>query len=181
MNYQETVTLKDGSTCLIRGLGAADGEKVLNNFNLTHAQTENLLTYPEENSFTVEQEQEFLESQLNSPNSIEMGAFVDGILTGTAGIGPVGEKMKVRHRAKFGISIDRAYWNRGIGRELTRACIACACEAGFLQLELDVVAENKAAIKVYEQAGFREFGRNPRGFRTQDGAWQELVHMRLEL
>lgn len=46
--------------------------------------------------------------------------------------------------------------------------------------ELEVVAENAAAVRLYEAAGFREYGRNPRGFLSRRG-WQELVLMRLEL
>lgn len=32
-----------------------------------------------------------------------------------------------------------------------------------------------------EKAGFTEFGRNPRGFRSRLSGYQELVYMRLEL
>ena len=60
------------------------------------------------------------------------------------------------------------------------ACIECAKNAGYLQLELDVVADNASAVRLYESVGFREFGRNPRGFRVKHG-WQELILMRLEL
>ena len=34
---------------------------------------------------------------------------------------------------------------------------------------------------VYESVGFREYGRNPKGFRSRLSGWQELVLMRLEL
>ena len=50
-----------------------------------------------------------------------------------------------------------------------------------LRLELDVVAENEKAIRLYKKFGFVEFGRNPLGFRCSDGKWQELIMMRLEL
>lgn len=43
------------------------------------------------------------------------------------------------------------------------------------------MAENTAARMLYEHVGFTEYGRNPRGFRTRSGAWQELILMRLEL
>ena len=43
------------------------------------------------------------------------------------------------------------------------------------------MAENRRALRLYESAGFREYGRNPRGFRSRRGGWQELVLMRLEL
>ena len=68
-----------------------------------------------------------------------------------------------------------------IGAALTGACIDCAKEAGFRQLELEVVGDNENAVRLYKKYGFMEYGRNPRGFLTRDGRWQELVLMRLEL
>ena len=180
MQYKKEVILKDGTKCLLRGAGEQDAEAVLRCFNRTHAETDYLLTYPEENSFTVEKEAEFLKAQADSPNAIEIAAFVDGTLAGTAGIEPIGGKEKIRHRADFGIAIEKVYWGRGIGKALTLACIECAKQADFLQLELEVVAENASAVKLYESVGFREYGRNPRGFRARSG-WQEIVLMRLEL
>ena len=53
--------------------------------------------------------------------------------------------------------------------------------AGYEQLELDVVSENKRAIALYESLGFVEYGRNPRGFKSKYTGYQELVYMRLEL
>ena len=83
--------------------------------------------------------------------------------------------------AGFGISIDKAYWGLGIGRALTEACIACARTAGYAQIELSVVADNRSAVALYERFGFREYGRNPRGFRSRISGWQELIEMRLEI
>ena len=48
-------------------------------------------------------------------------------------------------------------------------------------MELEVVSDNTGAISLYENLGFTEFGRNPRGFRSRVRGWQELVSMRLEL
>ena len=50
-----------------------------------------------------------------------------------------------------------------------------------VQLELDVVAENARAISMYQTAGFVEYGRNPKGFRSRNAGYQELISMRLEL
>ena len=98
-----------------------------------------------------------------------------------AGISSVGPKSKVRHRADFGISVDKAYWGLGIGRALTEACIECAKAAGYAQVELSVVADNAQAIALYESFGFTAFGRNPLGFRSRVSGWQALVDMRLVL
>ena len=93
----------------------------------------------------------------------------------------LGTYDKVKHRAGFGISIDQVCWGLGIGRALINACIECAKEAGYLQMELEVVADNKAAMALYTSSGFTEYGRNPRGFRSRYSGWQETVLMRLEL
>ena len=181
MQYHKQIILKDGRQCCLRNGTAQDGAAALANFNLTHEQTDYLLTYPDEGGMTVEDEAQYLQDKTQSSNEIEIVAEVDGTLVGTAGIEAVGSKEKLRHRAEFGISIDRAYWGQGIGRALTRACIECARTAGYAQLELDVVASNGAAIALYESEGFVEYGRNPRGFRSRQTGWQELVLMRLEL
>ena len=181
MTYDQTITLKNGKTARLRNGVAADGAAVFENFNLTHAETDYLLSYPEENSFDPEQEARFLEEKTQSPNEIEIVALVDGTVAGTAGIEAVGKKVKVRHRAEFGISVLREYWGLGLGRALTKACIDCARAAGYAQLELNAVAENQRALALYRDMGFVEYGRNPKGFLSRTAGYQELVYMRLEL
>ena len=154
---------------------------MLDNFNLTHTQTDYLLTYPDENTFDAAQESRILKEKENSENEIEIIAIINGAVIGTAGIEAVGAKYKVRHRAEFGISIAKEFWGLGIGWALINACIECAGNAGYTQLELSVVAENTRAISMYERAGFVEFGRNPKGFNSRTAGFQELIYMRREL
>ena len=181
MEYIKTVFLKDGRVCTLRNGMEADGQALLDIYILTHAQTDYLLSYPDETTVTAEQEAVFLKEKTDSADEIEMLAEVEGAVVGSAGIGCVGRKEKTRHRAEFGISIDQAYWGLGIGRALTEACIECAKRAGYAQLELEAVAENQTALALYKSVGFVEYGRNPRGFRSRFSGWQELVLMRLEL
>ena len=93
----------------------------------------------------------------------------------------MGGRRKVAHRARFGISVLKEQWGMGIGRVLMDASIDCARQAGYTQLELDVVADNEGAMSLYRRAGFKEYGRNPRGYRSASAGYQELVYMRLEL
>lgn len=181
MELNNTVTLKDGRACILRNGTASDGQALLDVFNLTHKQTDFLLTYPEEHRYTDQQEADFLQEKADSADEIELLAELDGKVVGSAGIGCVGRKEKIRHRAEFGISVDKAYWGLGVGRALTKACIECAKRAEYAQLELEVVAENRSAIALYESVGFEEYGRNPKGFRSRLTGWQEVVLMRLEL
>ena len=181
MKYSQKIILKNGKEALLRNGTAADGAAVLENFNRTHAETDFLLSYPDEKGFTEEQEATFLEEKEKSADEVEIVALVDGKLVGMAGIDAVGSRYKTKHRAEFGVSVLKEYWGLGIGRALMEACIQCARDAGFVQLELSVVADNARAVAMYQRAGFAEYGRNPKGFRSRTAGFQEVVFMRLEL
>lgn len=181
MKYNKIINLKNGKEALLRNGEFADGEAVFVNFNETHAETDYLLSYPDENSFDAQQEAEFLKEKAESSNEIEIVAVVDGVVAGTAGIEAVGTKYKLKHRAELGIAILKEYWGLGIGKALMEACIECAKDAGYTQLELNVVAENERAVALYRKMGFVEYGRNPRGFNSRVSGYQEVVYMLLEL
>ncbi len=181
MEYNKVIKLKNGAECRLRNGTESDGQAVLEIFNLTHGETDYLLSYPDENIFDAVQESRFLQRKTESANEIEIVAVVDNAVVGVAGIEAVGAKYKVRHRAELGISVAKAFWGLGIGRALTAACIECARAAGYVQLELNAVAENERALSMYEKAGFVEYGRNPKGFNSRAAGFQELVYMRLEL
>ncbi len=103
---------------------------MLENFNLTHAETDFLLTYPDESSFTAELESRFLGRKAESANEAELVAVFDGKIVGTAGIDAVGTKYKVAHRAEFGVSVLRERFKGLLGpfdrqsldRSLYRMC-----------------------------------------------------------
>ena len=181
MKYTKTFLAKNGKEILLRNGEAADGAAVLENFNRTHAETDYLLTYPDESTFDAAQEGRFLKAKAESANEIEIIAEVNGEIAGTAGIDAIGAKDKLRHRAEFGIAIAQNYWGRGIGHALTEACIECARQADYEQLELTVVADNARAIALNERLGFVEYGSNPRGFKSRAAGYQALVYMRIEL
>lgn len=181
MKYSKTIILKNGVECCLKNGIESDGQAVWDCFNLTHGQTDYLLSYPDENSFDVMQEGQFLKKKSESSNEIEIVAVVGNVVVGTAGIEVIGTKYKVRHRAEFGISVAKDFWGLGIGQALMAACIECARAAGYIQLELSVVAENERALSMYEKAGFVKYGINPKGFNSRVTGFQEVIYMRLEL
>ena len=56
-----------------------------------------------------------------------------------------------------------------------------ALSYGYVQLELEAVAENEHALALYRSVGFAEYGRNPRGINLRTRGYCELVLMRLKL
>ncbi len=181
MKYSKTVTLKNGKNCCLRSGTGRDAQALCDIMVLTHGETDYLLSYPDEYDFTVESESAYLKDKSESENEVEILAVVDGCIVGTAGVDIIGKKFKLCHRAEFGVCVIKDFWGLGIGKALTEACIECARNAGYLQLELTVVSENSSAIELYRKLGFAEFGRNPKGFKSKYTGYQELVYMSLEL
>ena len=181
MRYAKTVLLRGGVELLVRNAVASDARALRETKQRTHVETDYLLSYPDEQSVDDEQEARSLVETERSGNEVELVAVVDGRIVGSAGVSAVRSRRKVAHRARFGISVLKDYWGMGIGRVLMETCIGCALRAGYAQLELEVVADNERALSLYRRAGFEEYGRNPRGYRSAAVGYQELVHMRLEL
>lgn len=181
MRYAETVLLKGGVELLVRNAVASDARALRDIMQRTHAETDYLLSYPDEQGSDDEQEARALAEMERSDDEVELVAVLDGRIVGSAGVTAVGGRRKVLHRARFGISVLTEHWGMGIGRVLMESCIDSARRAGYTQLELEVVAGNERALPLYRRAGFEEYGRNPRGYRSAAAGYQELVHMRLEL
>ena len=180
MRYAKMVLLDDGLEHLVRNAVVSDARALRETTQRTHAETDYLLSYPDEQSVDDEQEAHSLEETERSSNEVELVAIIDGRIVGSAGVSAVRSRRKVAHRARFGISILKEFWGMGIGRVMMDASIDCARKAGYTQLELEVVADNERAVSLYRHAGFEEYGRNPRGYRSVSAGYQELVYMRLE-
>ena len=180
MHYEKTIKLKDGRECIIRNATAHDAEEILALYNKVNNETNFLLKYPDETIFSVEEEKDFLYQKEKSAAEVQLCALVGDVIVGLASVTTIGAWEKINHRAELGLSIEKDFWRLGIGSELTAACIDCATKAGFRQLELEVVGDNRNAIALYQKMGFVEYGRNPRGFASRKSDYQELILMRLE-
>jgi len=73
-------------------------------------------------------------------------------------VGFVGVKRKsggMSHIGEVGISVHPNYWNNGFGTRLLKTAVKKAMEKGFLRLEVETLASNKAMIRIAEKAGFK--------------------------
>lgn len=181
MKYEKLITLKNGKTLILKNGTFFDGQAMFDVFTKTHVETDFNITYEDEIDFTSDDECKYLKNKEESPDEIEILAFVDGKLVGTAGLTKIDKRFKLRHRAEFGVSIIEEYWGMGIGRCLSEAIIECAKKANYEQLELCVVTSNERAINLYKHLGFEVFGTNPKGFKSKYSGYQDVTLMRLEL
>ena len=95
------------------------------------------------------------------------GAFVDGALVGSVAI-EFSAKSKTRHKALVvGMYVAEAHRHLGAGRALLQAAIAHArSRVGVKALVLTVTEGNAGALRLYQSAGFRQFGLEPMAIFT---------------
>lgn len=178
---EKTVTLKDGSTCLVRSAVPDDAPGMLALLQKTAEETEFLARCPEDPLMSEEAERVFLQKMLDSPNQVMVIAEAEGQIIASASVFANSQRIKLRHRAIFGISVRKAFWHLGLGRLMTEECIRLARQMGYEQLELQVLAGNTRARLLYERAGFELWGCIKNGFKMQDGSYQDDVLMGLML
>lgn len=181
MRYYKQVQLKNGKTCILRNPNCDDAQAIIQHMILTSGETENMLRYPDEITMTEAEEKTYLSDIESSSTAIMISAIVDEKIVANAGFNPVFQLEKCRHRAEFGISIQKKYWGCGIGSKIMSAILEMARQAGYEQIELEVVTDNKRAIALYKKYGFSIFGTNETAFRCRDGQYQALYLMSCRL
>lgn len=181
MKYEpKTITLRDGAAALFRSPAPEDTAAFLDFFSAVRAETDFLLSGPQDPAPTLEEERAWIENSLNSPDQMMIVCELGGRIAGNCHIA-FKSHAKTRHRASLAIALRREYWGRGIGTAMFRELIAAARERGVTQLELDYIQGNDRGRALYEKMGFRSWGELPDGIRQSDGAMRSIIHMRMVL
>ena len=146
MIFRTTIPLKNEKSCTVCSAEPQDAEAFVHYSLQLRGETDYLCAGPEEAEHDPQKEALRLEAAKSSQTDVTLCAFVDGELVGSASVNLLRNRRKMLHRAGFGIGVLAAYQGLGIGNALTEQCILCAKQAGFVQLELEVVAENEKGI-----------------------------------
>jgi ribosomal protein S18 acetylase RimI-like enzyme len=103
-----------------------------------------------------------------------MGAFRDGELVGTAGFS-IQQGQPNAHKGRlFGMYVRSSSRNLGVGRLLLNAVLDVARKNVEL-IQLSVVRENRPARRLYESAGFLEFGVEIKASKYGDKHYDEAL------
>jgi ribosomal protein S18 acetylase RimI-like enzyme len=78
------------------------------------------------------------------------------------------ERQRARHRGEVvQMYVDASHRRQRVGEGLLRGLLSQAFSLeGVEQVQLSVVAHNRAAIRLYERIGFRAFGVQPNYFKV---------------
>ncbi|WP_409327572.1 GNAT family N-acetyltransferase [Staphylococcus pseudoxylosus] len=135
-------------------------------------------TYKREVGFPLDK---FKSRIISSETQFTMGAFDDATLVciGTFYSEPL---EKVKHKGNLvSIYCDPSYRRQGIASLLIKKTINEVNQLGFVKIiGLCVISENKSAIALYEQLGFKWYGTEPKALFDGNSYYDEdLMYMEL--
>jgi RimJ/RimL family protein N-acetyltransferase len=137
---------------------------------------EALAAHPEAfaSAFAREQEKPLAWFEERLTTSDVFGAFIAEELVGVAGFWRQGG-AKTEHKAVlWGMYVRPDARNSGVARRLVDA-VAAHAAARVEQLQLAVVSENAAAIRLYTAAGFVEYGREAEALKLDGRYFDEIL------
>src|ERR1044072_5375576 len=86
-------------------------------------------------------------------------AIIDDRIVGMVDVDTYPNRPRRRHVGVIGICVREEWQGKGVGKELMRAIIDLADNwLNLTRLELEVYADNEAAIRLYERFGFEVEG-----------------------
>ena len=142
---------------LIREAQIEDSEEMISYLNIVGGESDNLMIGPNGFNVPLEAVKRRIQASHDSDNSIIMIALEgDKIIARAELAGYQGGRL--HHNAKFSISVRTDYWNMKIGTRLMTEIIECAKKMNLHNIDLEVVADNKAAIALYHKMGFSDIG-----------------------
>lgn len=178
---EKIITLKDGTQAILRAPRIDDAQPLLDFLLTTATETEFLMRYPDECDITLEQEERFIQSKLDSEYDCMIVCEIGGEIAGNCDL-TFASRKKIAHRGGIAIALKQKFWGRGIGTAMIREMIALAEQRpGILQLELEYVGGNDRGRALYEKMGFEIVGRRPDAYRLQDGSLRDEILMMKKL
>lgn len=144
-------------TYIIREAVPEDAEKMILYLNQAGGESEYLLHGENEFRVPVEGVKRKLAMSKASENSIVLIALENDQIIARAELEGY-YAARIRHRAKFSISVRKDYWNQGIGTEMLNRIIEHAKEMNIRIIELEVISDNARGIHLYHKSGFVDIG-----------------------
>ena len=163
------------NTYIIRDAVEEDAEKMITYLNQAGGESDYLLHG--ENGFLVPVEgvRRKLAMSKESENSIILIALENDQIIARAeleGYYPA----RIRHRAKFSLSVKKEYWNQGIGTEMIKRIFEQAKKMKIRSIELEAIADNERGIHLYHKMGFADIGIYKKYFYV-NGMFKDAVVM----
>lgn len=182
MRFKEkSYTDKNGDRFILRNAELSDAANLIRYLKVTTGETPYLIREPEEISLTEAQEKKYIQSNIDAERGLMLVAIVGGKHVGNCSLMSMGEFSRYRHRCDVAIALYQEYCGRGIGRIMLETILEVAKNLGYEQAELEVIADNKTAIALYEKLGFKIYGTFPDNMKFKNGNYADAYWMMKKL
>jgi ribosomal protein S18 acetylase RimI-like enzyme len=100
-----------------------------------------------------------------------------GRIVGECSVRRLAKHVEDRHLGGLGIAVHPEWRSRGIGDALLGRMLEL-CRGRFESIDLQVLAVNETARKLYRKHGFREIGTHPRGVKRAGRYYEDVLMWR---
>ncbi|MDR4887080.1 GNAT family N-acetyltransferase [Fredinandcohnia sp. QZ13] len=160
----------------IRPVRKEDASQLIEHTKIVLTESTFMLTTPEEFTLTVEEEEKWIEGH-TKPGNLIIVADIEGKIIGNLNF-QTSKRKRLSHLGYFGISIQEAYCNHGIGSKLLEYLLEWALKEPKLEkVCLEVFSHNKRAIHLYKKFGFKEEGRKVKYVKFSDRHYEDEIIM----
>lgn len=129
----------------------------------------------------VDGQTKWFQESAASDAAVILSVFHDGRMIGLCD-GRCYKDIKRKHRAGLGISILSEFRGCGLGQKLMEVLLDnMKSFVGIQIIELDVMLNNQAALRLYEKLGFKKAGVFPKAFILPSGEVSDNLTMYLEI
>jgi len=176
----KSIKLRNAATLTIREAKKEDAGQILEYVEKIAGETDFLNIGPGDFNLSLEDEEKYILSCLESPNGLFIVAEVAGTLVGSITF-KGGDKSRIEHVGDFGCSILKEYWDLGIGSIMIETLIGWAKSSGIIKkLNLRVRPDNDRAVRLYERFNFVREGLTTREYFI-NGKFYDSIFMGLEI
>ena len=160
---------------IIREAVPDDAEKMIVYLNQVGGDSDYLLHGENEFTVPIEGVKRKLAMSKDAENSIVLIALENEQIIARAELEGY-YAARIRHRAKFSISVKKEYWNQGIGTEMLKRIVEQAKKMKLRVIELEVICDNVKGINLYHKMGFVDIGIYTKYFYV-NGMFKDAVVM----
>ncbi|MEM8798808.1 MAG: N-acetyltransferase [Pseudomonadota bacterium] len=169
--------LKSGDTVIIRSAEVSDAATLIALMNHGFSTSAFLVHEPDEFTRTARQQRALIRHATERPELLCLVAEHNRKLIGC--LDTQGDpRRRARHCVKLGLVIHETWRSQGVGRRLLETLIEWAAASTIVgRLELQVHANNRAGLALYQALGFEIEGRRKHAIRLNDDTYIDDIMM----
>ncbi|WPZ19670.1 GNAT family N-acetyltransferase [Geobacillus subterraneus] len=169
--------MANGQPFVVRTARPEDADEVVAFVKAVTAEAPYLLTTEAEVTVTGKQQTQSLQRMMNDPGKLALLAEHDGEMIGFLDFHN-GNKQRIKHQGFFGMSVRKDFRRQRVGTALLTALIDWAAENPLIEkVCLEVVADNRSALRLYQKFGFVEEGVKKKAVKVDNETYWDLILM----